>query len=259
MIRIVQKHPTRAARLLPRLVMATLVAGTLVLPGSSADAALTTGKCLAQKSKAWGNLRKCQATARAKILEGKVGDLTKCQTAFQGALTKIGAKATKAAIACRYGANGDGTVTDYDTGLQWEQKDGEVGGVCIIVTGVNHCVNFTYTWKDASVFIGELNGTTPNGMTLTAPFAGYADWRLPTLTELLTIVDGTVPGCGSGSACIDPIFGPTVINSYFYWSATNNPGINFAWYVNFGFANSVNVNDSPHGVAWAVRAVRIGL
>jgi hypothetical protein len=79
MIRIAQKHPTLAARSLPRIVVAAFVAGTLLLPGSSADAALTTGKCLAQKSKAWGNLRKCQATGRAKILEGKVGDLTKCR------------------------------------------------------------------------------------------------------------------------------------------------------------------------------------
>ena len=249
MIRIVQKHPTRAARLLPRLVMATLVAGTLLLPGSSADAALTTGKCLAQKSKAWGNLRKCQATARAKILEGKVGDLTKCQTAFQGALTKIGAKATKAAIACRYGDNSDGTVTDYDTGLQWEKKTGGVADLCLL--GDVHCVNDRYDWNGANLFVdGSADGTT-----VTSFLAGYADWRLPTIAELRTIVDETVPGCGSGGPCIDPVFGPTA--AYYYWSATTNADFpDYAWNVNFGngFVSLADKNNN-----FAVRAVRTGL
>ena len=256
MTRIVPTHPTRAARLLPRLVMATLVAGTLLLPGSSADAALTTGKCLAQKSKAWGNLRKCQATARAKILEGKVGDLTKCQTAFQGALTKIGAKATKAAIACRYGANGDGTVTDYDTGLQWELKDGEVGGVCLIfVDRPNHCVNATYTWADAQIFVNSLNGSSTDSFIFENAFAGYRDWRLPTIVELRTIADTTVPGCSGGSPCIDPIFGPTI---YFgYWSATTStlfPLTALHMVFSVGAASSFDKNSSL-----SVRAVRTGL
>src|SRR5262249_54469788 len=39
--------------------------------------------------------------------------------------------------ACRYGVNGDGTATDYDTELQWEQKtdDGSV-----------HDKDNTYSW-----------------------------------------------------------------------------------------------------------------
>jgi hypothetical protein len=216
--------------------MATLVAGTLLLPGSSADAALTTGKCLAQKSKAWGNLRKCQATARAKILEGKVGDLTKCQTAFQGVLTKIGAKATKAAIACRYGANGDGTVTDYDTGLQWEQKtDNDI--TCILA--FPNCWTNTYVWNDAMAkFLSEMNGTTDSALSQ-AGYAGYTDWRLPTVGELQTILLAPFD-CGT-SPCIDPIFGLTVVG--FYWSATNN-----------GFVNDGFKTDNLY-----VRAVRAGL
>jgi hypothetical protein len=243
--------------LLPRLVGATLVAGALLFAPCAANATLTTGACLAQKQTAWGDLRKCQATERAKVLRGKLGDLTKCQIKFQEKLAKITAKATKATIVCRYGTNGDGTVTDYDTGLQWETKNGDVGGVCLIfVDRPNHCVNSTYTWVDAQSFVGSLNGSSADGLILTNPFAGSADWRLPTIAELRTILDTTVLGCASGSPCLDPIFGPTIGN--FYWSATanaTNPAN--AWLVIFFnggvFFSGSKANDFP------VRAVRTGL
>ena len=93
---------------------------------ASAHAALTTPACLAKKLTAWGNLRKCQATENGKALQGKAADPGKCQTKFNDKLATLNAQATGAAIACRYGMNTGtqaGTVTDYDTGLQWEQKD----------------------------------------------------------------------------------------------------------------------------------------
>jgi hypothetical protein len=200
------------------------VAVSLLASAGAAHAKLTTGQCLAQKRTAWITLRKCQGTEQVKQLKGKPADPTKCQTKFQDALTKISAKATKFAIACHYGDNGDGTVTDYDTGRQWEQKDGTVGGICFIFPGViSHCVNTTYTWADASIFIiTELNGTAPDSSTLTGAFAGFSDWRLPTIVELNTIVDQTALGFHSGNPCVDPIFGPTVAS--FYWSATTVAG-----------------------------------
>src|SRR5262245_33383010 len=103
--------------------MVLLAAGILLvgeLPG--ADAALTTPSCLAKKLKARGKLRQCQATENAKALQGKPADPGKCQAKFDSKLAKLNAQARDAAIACRYRDNGDGTVTDYDTGLQWEQK-----------------------------------------------------------------------------------------------------------------------------------------
>ncbi|MGH8673460.1 MAG: hypothetical protein ACREVG_04030, partial [Burkholderiales bacterium] len=142
------RHP-RAQRLL-----SALVAATLLLAASAAEAALTTDKCLVKKRQAWSTLRKCQATADVKRLKGKPADLPKCQTQFQEKLAKISDKATQAAIACRYGENGDGTVTDYDTGLMWEAKDGEVGGFCFFFPGaVSHCVNSEFTWADAQAYI----------------------------------------------------------------------------------------------------------
>jgi hypothetical protein len=251
MRRIIQQHPTLAARSLPRLVLAMLVA--LLLTTSVADAALTTGACLAQKRVAWGTLRKCQATEEAKGLKGKPADLAQCQAKFQAALTKISAKATKAAIACRYQRNGDTSVTDFDTGLMWERKtDDDVK--CALA--VPNCWTNGYVWNDAmGKFLSELNGATDSA-TSQAGYAGRTDWRLPTVVELQTILLAPYP-CDT-SPCIDPIFGPTVAD-YAYWSATTvavYPG--GAWGVGFnnGFANygSHNKDDSNY-----VRAVRAGL
>jgi len=237
----------------------TALAVAVLLLAATADAALTTSACLVQKRKAWITFRKCQGSEQVKLLKGKPADLANCQTKFQDALAKITTKATKAAIACRYGANGDGTVTDYDTGLQWETKNGEVGGVCLIfVDHPNHCVNSTYTLVDAQSFVGSLNGSSANGLILTNPFAGSADWRLPTVTELRTILDMTALGCDSGSPCIDPIFGPTVPTvAGGYWSATTVAGYPaFAWGV--FFSDGYVGYDSKDGLYY-VRAVRAGL
>jgi len=258
MRRVIQEHPILAARLLPRLVMATLVAGALLFaPPHAADAALTTGKCLGQKRTAWITLRKCQGVEQVKQLNGKPTDLAKCQTKFQDVLAKISAKATKATIPCRYRANGDGTVTDYDTGLQWETKDGFVGGICFI-TVLSHCVNDLYTWVEAQSFVDSLNGSSADGLNIANAFAGYADWRLPTIVELETILLAPYPSCGT-SPCIDPIFGPTAASSY--WSATtsvSNPSFpNNAWDVSF--SNGSVDGEFSKANSFYVRAVRSGL
>ena len=174
----------------------------------------------------------------------------------------------------RFIDNGDGTVTDNETGLQWEKK---VAG-----SGCLHCVDDVYTWcVDAdhntvcdngrlpdgtafTSFLATLNGgatgvgncVSSDGSTQTGGFNNQCDWRLPTIAELRTILDTSQGLCGGGSgACIDSTFGPTAAS--FYWSSTTlagNPAV-FAWGVHF-----FNGNVTADGKFFTdhVRAVRGG-
>jgi hypothetical protein len=224
---------------LTALVVAALLAST-----STAHAALTTPACLAKKLKAWGTLRRCQAIENGEALQGRESTLPACQTTFNNTLTKIDAQAKAVGIACRYGVNGDGTATDYDTGLVWEQKDNSDGTPN---PADPHDADNTYLWSvsgggppwppDGSVFTdfqASLNDCpSRDGKTLTGGFAGHCDWRLPSIMELAGILDRSA--CPTfASPCIDQtVFGPTIANPYdraWYWSATtcaNAPDLAF--------------------------------
>jgi hypothetical protein len=214
-------------------------------------------KCQEQKLKARGKLELCLNKNAAKVLGGKPDAAATCQTKFSNALTKAG-------TACRYLDNGDGTVTDLNTGLQWEQKDNLGGGSDL---SDPHDADNGYSWSTGTApdgtaftdFLAKLNnGTSTDGGVSTAIsgcFAGHCDWRLPTIVELQGILDSTQGACSGGSgACIDPAFGPTEAN--YYRSATTNSGnVNEAWSVNFNDGN-VTGYFKPSGTRF--RAVRGG-
>ena len=240
---------------LRRLTGPTLgLASTMLLAASAAHAAFTTNGCLAQKSKVWGNLRKCERTEAAKQLLGAAADFTKCQTKFQEKITAISDKASAAAVPCRYADNGDNTVTDYDTGLMWVKLSG------LDYTPQPYILDADdgWDWKTAIEVAASLNGPSDDGSTfMPVPGNGlYTDWRLPTVAELQTIVDTNAPGCaGAVAPCIDPIFGPTLPSGY--WSSTtwaSNPA--YAWLVAFQDGSPV---PWPKSGTWAAREVRRGL
>jgi hypothetical protein len=238
---------------------------TLLLTSGMAHAAFTTPACLAKKRTAWTNLRKCQGTAEAKQLLGKTADFAKCQTKFDAALAAASDKATAAGVPCRYADHGDGTVIDYDTGLQWEKKAAVVDVTGMCRRGEAHCVTDLYTWNDAQELV---NGTSSDGSALTGAFAGFAghfDWRLPSVVELAGILEVSAPGCSTSTGpCIDPVLGPTASPSL-YWSGTSDPSGPLgdeAWYVLFdngllgpGRFTGVNPKFDPG----YVRAVRSAL
>ncbi len=87
--------------------------------------------------------------------------------------------------------NEDGTISDYSTGLMWQQADDGV----------------PRDWQNALSYAENLN------------FAGYTDWRLPNAKELQSIVDYTRCPNITNSAAIDPIFQTTMIND-----PNDNPG-----------------------------------
>jgi hypothetical protein len=210
-------------------------------------------------------------------LEGCLTDTpdmsAQCWTKFNAALELIDAAAAKAGTSCRYVDNGDGTVSDRNTGLMWEKKTGTIGH---FDSGDVRNVNNLFKWStndsggtapDGTAFtrfLGTLNnGFSTDGRTttpITGCFASHCDWRLPSIEELQNIVDLSAPGCGSGSPCIDRIFGPTQSLSArsttpgYYWSATACCGAGgSAWDVYF--YNGLVYGDSKTHYFY-VRAVR---
>jgi hypothetical protein len=248
--------------------MLALVGGLSVLWAAPGDAAMTAAqKCQATKLVAAGKDAACQASALAKAALGGTNTVSQCDAKLGAVFTKLEAKggcATKGdapTIAARIDSsslvvrasvffpggpvgppgngdqlvdNGDGTVTDLTTGLQWEQQSFDP-------TSLHYFGNF-YTWSST----GCVNGPPIDGFLVSNPaddgtaadgtlfttflatlnnasgpggcFAGHCDWRLPTFAELDTIVDPLVMHCADPAldvACIDPIFGPAGV---FYWA-----------------------------------------
>jgi hypothetical protein len=137
----------------------------------------------------------------------------------------------RAAGPLAYVDNGDGTLTDVDTGLMWEKK-GDDGGL--------HDQHNAFTWSgngSQETIWDWLEDVNAEGG---AGFAGHDDWRIPNLKELASIVDYEAPrpavdaafhtGCVAG--CSATSCSCTVAASY--WSSTTFPDSPlFAWDVGF--------------------------
>ncbi len=121
--------------------------------------------------------------------------------------------------------NGDGTVTDTSTGLMWQKPaEGEMN------------------WEAALAYSESLN------------FAGYSDWRLPSLKELWSIVDHS-----RARPAIDIAYFPyaTLVSSS-YWSATTYPhSTDRVWVVDFVFGHSSSRYRSSNNNVRAVRSVAL--
>ncbi|MEA1946092.1 MAG: DUF1566 domain-containing protein [Thermodesulfobacteriota bacterium] len=93
--------------------------------------------------------------------------------------------------------NGDETVTDDVTGLMWIRND----------------VSATQGKDAACAYCEDLE------------FAGYSDWRAPTIEELQTIIDYRY----NSPAIDESVFDTTTVGAQ-YWSSTPLPSIpSFAW------------------------------
>jgi hypothetical protein len=99
----------------------------------------------------------------------------------------------------RYTDNGDQTVTDKMTGLIWQKGD-----------------VFDVSLDQAKQAPGELS------------LGGYHDWRMPTMLELLSIVDTSL-----NNPAFNDILGLT--ESEYFWSSESTPGVtDKAWVLNAG-------------------------
>ncbi|WP_147676078.1 Lcl C-terminal domain-containing protein [Algibacter pacificus] len=114
--------------------------------------------------------------------------------------------------------NGDGTVSDYATGLMWQKADD----------------GKARDWEGALAYSEDLE------------LAGYTDWRLPDAKELQSIVDYSRSPQTTNSPAIDPVFSTTEIKDpegksgqypFFWTSTTHLDGVNpaaGAVYIAFG-------------------------
>src|SRR5262245_52356492 len=135
----------------------------------------------------------------------------------------------RAGKAQSYHDNGNGTITDLNTGLTWEKKD---------MRGGLHDVGNTYLWSGNGTqntiwdFLRAVN---------TEQLGGHTDWRIPNVKELQSILDYEASlvavdsafhsNCSSGcqaSTC-------SCTRAALYWSSTTTFGTLSldAWYVDF--------------------------
>jgi hypothetical protein len=121
------------------------------------------------------------------------------------------------------------TVTDTQNGLMWELK-------------TTDNMNYTYNWQEALSYCENLT------------LLGYADWRLPNINELQSLVD---------YERFDPAIKPFFPNTlpFEYWSSTSEVqnGGDGALYVHFSRGKVIdsdtsNVNGKSY--LYFVRAVR---
>ena len=149
----------------------------------------------------------------------------------------------------RFADNGDGTVTDHQTCLQWEKKDNLDGSVNLLDP---HDADNIYTWSstgtaaDGTAFtdlLSRLNSScvsTTAGSTVTGGFAGHCDWRVPNLKELESIVnlENSAPAVSPAfdNNCTSPctVLTCSCTQSSAYWSSSNNAVFpQDAWAVSF--------------------------
>ncbi len=192
----------------------------------------------------------------------------------------------------RFVDNGDGTISDFHTGLMWEKKVGFDEQPVFCSNSAEcpdpHDADNRYTWSTGepygptgtayTVFVPQLNGTCdgdsriPCGMDGECEgigngrcgFGGHRDWRLPTREELLGIVDYAA----TISPVIDDVFNSActssctlstcscTLSNFYMTSSTVEMGPGYAWIVNFFTGNLdalVKINN------YCVRAVRTGL
>lgn len=136
--------------------------------------------------------------------------------------------------------NGDGTITDSKTGLMWKK--------CVEGRSGSNCESGT-----ADSFTWQLALQKPNIVNNSGGFAGHADWRLPNITELLSIVE---------EQCYDPAINlnrfSNTPSSGFWSGSPSADDSDSAWYVSFSYGLSYISSRDGRYTSYAVRLVRGG-
>ncbi len=146
-------------------------------------------------------------------------------------------------IAGLYTDNGDGTVTDTRTGLQWMRCS--LGQTWNGVTCMGLAIRYALQTKEYNSRVSIAAKAARKSR-----IGEYSDWRVPTQTELLTLVycssGQPEEWNSSGKICEGKYLRPTISNKAFpatpalnYWTTTHDNSHAFnAWYVSFLYGYS---------------------
>ena len=134
------------------------------------------------------------------------------------------------AWADRYLDQGDGSVADKNSGLFWQQAD----SYHELKKGIN--------WYQALEYVDLKNAEK---------FAGFEDWRLPTLKELKNLYDASRPIKSKDGERIGLPESFRNGGSYYLWTSTER-GLENAWYFGLGFKeeyfNLKDLGDLDQGI-----------
>ena len=140
------------------------------------------------------------------------------------------------AESARFTVDPKGTVLDSSTGLMWQKSDSFHDGK----KGMN--------WYEALEYIDGKNAQK---------FAGFSDWRLPTVEEMRQIWDAQKKVIGKDG---DPLGLPQVFaggGSYYLWTGTER-NLDNAWYFGLGqkeeYWNLKDLGDLEQGVKMVRKA-----
>ena len=127
---------------------------------------------------------------------------------------------------------GDDVVIDRATGLMWA-ADGDAAGC-------NSGGQSEWGRSDLRCL----------GIANTLVFAGFNDWRIPNIKELMSIIDYSLV-----DPIVDPILFPNTKSEY-YWSSTTNANNTVeAWTVYFKYGNIIAIHKTVMA-AYYMRCVR---
>lgn len=134
----------------------------------------------------------------------------------------------------RFVDNRDGTVTDNCTNLMWQKNTADI----------NEDSNIDYendplVWQEALQYCNNIE------------LAGYTDWRLPNIQELLSLIDYR-----NSYPAIHSLFRSE--DSRYWSSTTHNLFSSAAWFVSFGLGNGDSMFKINKNYVRAVRTIQPG-
>lgn len=141
-------------------------------------------------------------------------------------------------------------IKDANTGLMWEGKTATGSRA-----GSNKFTNYDANFGTAIQISAANNAQTYINLVNSLALCGYTDWRLPTVNELLSIVDYNLSDPAFSSTWF--VNTPAVVNSYYYWTQVNSATTSAnAWTVELQAGYSTDVTPRADNTLTSVRLVR---